>query len=169
MQRTSAKKGSACPPQWAKYKDNAAGKECSSSTVNDAAAEFATWWAKGLACIDEEKCTRLKATLETNVVPAEDLQSLKALNTLACEHFKNFKSVISTNRPLCPGRIITIGSACTGSNADLASAISVAQTLRQLDPKCGFRYIFHCEIDEQKRGWIQATSFPWRSPSFRYR
>ena len=104
------------------------------STVNDAAASFEEWFGKGLDCINEEKCKRLKATLETQVVPAADLQSLKALTTLAGERFVNFKSVISTNRPLCPDRTITIGSACTGSNADLAFAIAVALTLKQLHP-----------------------------------
>ena len=111
---------------------------------------------EGLDCIDEKACKELEEQLQAKVVPAREWKTLTALQTLADDHFENFRSVISRNRPLCPNQVLTIGSACTGSDADLASAVAVTKTLRKECPGFGFKYVFHCEIDESKRNWIRA-------------
>ena len=57
-------------------------------------------------------------------------------------------------KPLGPDRIVTIGTGCTGSAADVLVFEAMEEAYREYLPDVCFKYRFNCEINDKKREWI---------------
>ena len=94
-----------------------------------------------------------------SLIAAEDVISGEAWPKLAREHAARFRQLLGPERKLAPNRTVTWGSACSGSNADLAVAKAMISAYRDdaglesfdIDPK------FFCEIAPQKSEWCQQV------------
>ena len=85
-----------------------------------------------------------------------DLRTFKGLTDLATQHFENFGKLRSgICGPMVPKRTLRIGTACTGSSADLISMIAIQKAaLAALCADFTFKYVFNCEKTPYKRQWI---------------
>lgn len=82
------------------------------------------------------------------------------LPRLAAEHCASFQTaLLHEKRSFSPSREITLGSACTGSAADLVCAFFAADAIRKAFglKEFSIKPVFACEICKEKRAWIQGV------------
>ena len=92
-----------------------------------------------------------------SLLEAAGLRTLDGLTKLAGEHAQNFRQLIgSGGRAMVPKFKVRIGTACTGSGADLASMLAMKKALAAADIEFEFEYVFNCEKAGTKRNWILA-------------
>ena len=69
------------------------------------------------------------------------------MEKLATQHFQHFNELLNQMRPLLPNSKLTIGTACTGSGADVLTMNAIAAAAAaDPDGKYGrfeFEYVFH--------------------------
>ena len=68
---------------------------------------------------DEQKTTSVGETKKMRVVSGKDLGGNQGLERLAEEHLQSFAELLGTVAKGAPNRVITVGTACTGSAADI--------------------------------------------------
>ena len=108
--------------------------------------------------IDFDEAEILHQKVRTQPLPAASLRTLDGLKDLAAANSENFKHLTTHSkhgsRPTVPPFKIRIGTACTGSSADLVSMIAIKQALADSGTDFSFEYVFNCEKDGKKRPWI---------------
>ena len=104
---------------------------------------------------DEQKTTSVGETNKMRVVSGKALGENQGLERLAQEHLQSFASLLGTVAKSAPNRVITVGTACTGSAADIFVFAAAEKALRDTFPHIRFQFLFNCEINEKKRKWIQ--------------
>ena len=106
--------------------------------------------------VDTIEADILHQKVRQQTLHATDLRTLKGLTDLATQHFENFGKLRSgICGPMVPKRTLRIGTACTGSSADLISMIAIQKAaLAALCADFTFKYVFNCEKTAFKRQWI---------------
>ena len=81
------------------------------------------------------------------------------MDRLASEHWDSFTALFNGKRNFVPPREITIGSACTGSASDSLAAYFFTKAAQQRvsGQRFGIKNVFSCELNDQKRKWIQGV------------
>ena len=89
---------------------------------------------------------------------AAALQNGTALPRLAREHCESVRQLFGPDCAdrLAPARRITIGTACTGSAADILSFHALEVAYQQHIPGFEVAYTFNCESSGFKRKWGKA-------------
>ena len=85
------------------------------------------------------------------VVSGKDLGENQGLERLAEEHLQSFAELLGTVAKGAPNRVITVGTACTGSAADIFVFAAAEKALREAFPDIRFQFLFNCEINDKKR------------------
>ena len=86
-------------------------------------------------------------------VQVNTFQDGTALPILAREHCESFLKMLGSTDRLAPARRITVGTACTGSAADLLSFLALGKAYRQHVPAFEVAYLFNCESSRTKQKW----------------
>ena len=91
----------------------------------------------------------------SRTVAAAALQNGTALPLLAQEHCNSFQQLFGPGSAgrLVPDRRITIGTACTGSAADILSFQALELAYQEHVPGFEVAYTFNCEMSGFKRKW----------------
>ena len=101
----------------------------------------------------------------SRTVAAAALQNGTALPLLAQEHCNSFQQLFGPGSAgrLAPDRRITIGTACTGSAADILSLQALELAYQEHVPGFEVAYTFNCEMSglKRKRGEDVARALPW--------
>ena len=84
------------------------------------------------------------------------LQDGTALPLLAREHCESFLKILDSPDRLAPARRITIGTACSGSAADILCFQALEQAFQHHVPDFEVAYLFNCEASGIKRKWGKA-------------
>ena len=97
--------------------------------------------------IDDGMATELQKEVSQQPLRAEALKGLDGLTDLAFEHLQNFQKLICPARSIVPPCKLRIGTACTGSSADLMSMVALQRAMDTAYPGSNFsyEYIFNCE------------------------
>ena len=99
---------------------------------------------------DEQKATSVGETNKTRVVRAKELGGLQGLERLAEEHLQSFSELLGSVAKSAPNRVITVGTACTGSAADIFVFEAAEKALRKTFVNIRFEFLFNCEINDKK-------------------
>ena len=89
-------------------------------------------------------------------VSLEHLKNGTALPKLAQEYCQSFLGLLGSAKRLAPPRRITIGTACSGSAADLLSFLALEKAYQVHVPDFEVEYLFNCESHAGKRKWGMA-------------
>ena len=100
---------------------------------------------------DEGKTTSVGETNKMRVLSGKDLTKTQGLERLADEHLQSFAELLGTVAKSAPNRVITVGTACTGSAADVFVFAAAEKALRKTFPNIRFQFLFNCEINEKKK------------------
>ena len=111
--------------------------------------------ARALPSDSSDPATAIAQCSSRKVAVAE-LQDGTALPLLAREHCKSFLKILGSPDRLAPARRITIGTACTGSAADILSFHALEQAFQDHVPSFEVAYLFNCEATGFKRKWGKA-------------
>ena len=96
--------------------------------------------------IDDGMATKLQKEVSQQPLRAEAMKDLDGLTDLASEHLQNFQKLIGTARSIVPPFKLRIGTACTGSSADLMSMVALQRAMDKAYPgSFSYEYIFNCE------------------------
>ena len=100
--------------------------------------------------IDFDEAEILHQKVRTHPLPAASLRTLDGLKDLAAANSENFKHLTTHSkhgsRPTVPPFKIRIGTACTGSSADLMSMVALQRAMDKAYPDSfSYEYIFNCE------------------------
>ena len=103
--------------------------------------------------IQPEVAAQVLAECSGRQVPVASLADGTALPLLAREHCVAFLHMLGDPARLAPNRPIKIGTACTGSAADLFAFSALEEAYQQYAPRFEVSYAFNCESDKGKRQW----------------
>ena len=103
--------------------------------------------------IDPALAARVEQEVSPRTIQVEHLHDGTALPVLAREHCASYLKMLGCPSRLAPAREITIGTACTGSAADVLSFDALAAAYQEHVPYFQVAYLFNCESNNQKRGW----------------
>ena len=104
--------------------------------------------------VDPCECHAQIMKASRRVLTMDSVRSGEALFQLAREHCENFAALLRPGRELGPDRIVTIGTGCTGSAADVLVFEAMEHAYGEYVPGIRFQYKFNCEIHDKKREWI---------------
>ena len=110
--------------------------------------------------IDPDATAMLQQSVRERELSAADLRTRGGLSKLAAEHVQNFTKLMgpgATKRDIAPRFKFRIGTACSGSAADILSMLAIQEAMAKED-QAGFEfeYVFNCEKNASKRNWILA-------------
>ena len=117
---------------------------------------------KSLQRIPTLNAEHIKFEAQSNAdreLPWQCFQDGTILDRLASEHWDAFTALFNGKRNFVPSREITMGSACTGSASDSLAAYFFTKAAQQRvsDQRFGIKNVFSCELNDQKRKWIQGV------------
>lgn len=102
----------------------------------------------------EEVDQQVKRKAHSRRVQAEDLVSGSYLHKVAAENLETFQKMAPT-RPLGGSVSLSWASACSGSEGPRFVLEAMADVYRSMGIACSFDHLFSCEINPEKRQWIQ--------------
>ena len=103
--------------------------------------------------VDPRAANELIAECAARVVSAESLQDGTALPALASAHCDSFLKLMGSKERLAPNRRVTIGTACTGSAADVLVFHALEAAYQAYVPSFEVAYEFNCESSAFKLRW----------------
>ena len=124
--------------------------------------------------IQPEVADQVLAACSGRQVPVAKLADGTALPLLAREHCVAFLHMLGDPARLAPNRQVKIGTACTGSAADLFAFSALEEAYHQYAPRFEVSYAFNCESNPGKRQWgiklhgLCPGSCPSRPCMFKY-
>lgn len=102
----------------------------------------------------EEVDQQVKRKAHGRRIQAEDLVSGSYLHKVAAENLETFQKM-APSRPLGGSVSLSWASACSGSEGPRFALEAMADVYRIMGVACSFDHLFSCEINPEKRQWIQ--------------
>jgi BioD-like phosphotransacetylase family protein len=106
--------------------------------------------------VDPERCMTVVDAVRKNKVEAESYRNGTLLQDLAHQHHQNFNQFLSAHLGNLEG-VVTWGSHCSGDEGAAFVISAVQQAFDQNGKGVVFQQKFACEIDEDKRKWIDLV------------